>query len=658
MLNLSRHPVRFLVLLALTLGVGVGLGVEGTRRWPFESLVGLIPAKGAELPAGWGRFPTGPGPRYESTVAVVGDHLYVLGGFVTNQLDAGADVFRFDRTAGQWTQLRDMPTPVTHRNAAVAGDTVWLAGGFVGRHPGQVTDEGWVYLTPLDEWRRASPLPAPRGGGVLAVLGDSLHYVGGYGPTRDTHVADHWRIAKSDFAAGRAAWQTAAPLPSARGHAAGVVVDGRLYVLGGVERHDPVQIDVAMVDRYDPATDRWEAVAPLPRPRSHTEPGTFVHRGRIWVVGGRSRPAYRQQLADVTVYDPATGRWRAEAPLPEPRMAPIAVALGDTVVAGLGSTDDRDRVPDLWFLLDRPGWRALPALPVALGEVAAAVLGDRLIVVGQGDDHTVALDLATGDWEPLGRIPRRPAADHHHAAEVVDGRLYLIGGLGLGAGVVQIFDPASNRWAFGPDVPFQAGSSASAVIDGQIHIVGGIDGDSTVASHAKLDPTAGRWTMLRPMPRPRNHAAAASDGRRLYIFGGRGPGSGAGNTVANGYADVQVYDPGTDTWTASGDGPGSPAPMPQGRGGMGKAVHVGGEFYLIGGETKDGPGATADGVYDRVDIYDPRANRWRDGPKLPSPRHGIYPVLLDDRIIVVGGGTRAGRSASSIATALVLPAPR
>jgi hypothetical protein len=79
---------------------------------------------------------------------------------------------------------------------------------------------------------------------------------------------------------------------------------------------------------------------------------------------------------------------------------------------------------------------------------------------------------------------------------------------------------------------------------------------------------------------------------------------------------------------------------------MGKAVYLGGRFYILGGETRDGPGATAERVYARVDIYDPVRREWTSGRDMPVPRHGIFPVEIAGRIFVAGGGTRAGRSGS------------
>ena len=193
-------------------------------------------------------------------------------------------------------------------------------------------------------------------------------------------------------------------------------------------------------------------------------------------------------------------------------------------------------------------------------------------------------------------------------------------------------------------MPWSAGSCSSAVIGGLIYVSGGIVGSGTVTNHAAYDPVADSWTALSPMPQGRNHAAAGTDGILFYVFGGRGPGSGAGNSVANGFANVQVYDLVTDIWISSDD-VGSPLlPLPQARGGTGKAVFHQGEFYVMGGETLTGSGATPTDVYDRVDIYDPMSNSWRSGSPMPTPRHGIFPVLYQNQIWVAGGGTSAGAS--------------
>ena len=81
---------------------------------------------------------------------------------------------------------------------------------------------------------------------------------------------------------------------------------------------------------------------------------------------------------------------------------------------------------------------------------------------------------------------------------------------------------------------------------------------------------------------------------------------------------------------------------------MGKAVFYDGEFYVIGGETATGAGATTNGVYNRVDIYDPVTNTWRLGSPMSTARHGIFPLLASNQIYVAGGGVHSGFSQTTV----------
>jgi len=646
---MSRQKRAFAALAGVGLAAAAAVGFEAGRRYPFDFLTPYLATPGNSF---WTVAPEIPFEVYESGVATVGDSLYTFGGFVDTARNASHAVHVYDAARGRWTRRRDMPTPLTHANGAVVGRSVWFAGGFVGKHPGPATNEVWRYDVDADRWIAGPSLPVTRGGGALVALGNHLHFYGGYEADRNTISASHWKL---DLATPDSArqWTAAAPLPLARGHLSAAVVGGYAYAIGGTIGHDPYQVDVADVHRYDPATDSWAAVASLPTPRSHAEPSTFVHSGRIIVIGGISRAMGVESVRQVTEYDPATDRWSALAPLPEGRAAPIAAAIRNRVIVAAGGR--AGPIPDsrvTWIGRFDSAWEPFPPMPAPLGEVAGGVIGDRLYLFGDGARETLSLDLRTGWWDDAGRNPLRIMRGHHHAAEVVEDRLWVIGGLSEGVGLVQIFDPVAGQWEFGPRMPFPAGSSASAVIGGMIYVAGGIVGDTTTRLAARLDPATRTWTPIAPMPRARNHAASGTDGTRFYVFGGRGPGSGDGNELADGFADVQIYDPATDQWTVSDGGPASPRAMPQARGGMGKAAFVDGEFWILGGETMHGPGATSDGVYDRVDIYSPATNSWRAGPSMPTARHGIFPLLAGKRIVVAGGGMKAAGSASNVVEVL------
>ena len=69
-------------------------------------------------------------------------------------------------------------------------------------------------------------------------------------------------------------------------------VDG-WWLGGGVTGHlirRAMGSSEAAIDVYDPKTDSWSRAPDLPKGHSHAEGGTFVHDGRIYMVGGHTTP--------------------------------------------------------------------------------------------------------------------------------------------------------------------------------------------------------------------------------------------------------------------------------------------------------------------------------------------------------------------------------
>jgi N-acetylneuraminic acid mutarotase len=271
-----------------------------------------------------------PIPRFEAAAAVVGERLYLLGGFHTPDLKVSSRCDVYDPMSDSWTPLADMPLPVTHAGVTVANGEVWVAGGFAGDHPGGATAEVWRYNVENNSWTPGPSLPEPRGSGSLVELDGELHFFGGVKADRDSDASNHWVLRLED----RGGWQPRAPMLNARNHLSGVALHGKIHALGGQYRHDFAPLDIDLHEAYDPATDSWSRLAPLLRPRSHCEPGTFVHEGLIIIAGGRSNRA--QVLYDIDAYDPAADRWRSLPALTIPMRAPIAKLLKDRIVAGAG----------------------------------------------------------------------------------------------------------------------------------------------------------------------------------------------------------------------------------------------------------------------------------------------------------------------------------
>src|SRR5438105_3445942 len=80
---------------------------------------------------------------------------------------------------------------------------------------------------------------------------------------------------------------------------------------------------------FDPVTDRWRRIAPLPEPRGGARAVWDGHE--VLVVGGAGTSRGGRPAPFATVgfaYDPATNRWRRLAPMPSGREAAAVVWTG------------------------------------------------------------------------------------------------------------------------------------------------------------------------------------------------------------------------------------------------------------------------------------------------------------------------------------------
>ena len=110
-------------------------------------------------------------------------------------------------------------------------------------------------------------------------------------------------------------WNTKKPMRQARDGFGVVVVDGQIYVIGGSYETEVPSYDnyplfvtnyVGANERYDPASDTWVTLEPMPTPRANF--AIVEYEGKIYCIGGRpfTNPAI------IEVYDPVTNCWSAK----------------------------------------------------------------------------------------------------------------------------------------------------------------------------------------------------------------------------------------------------------------------------------------------------------------------------------------------------------
>lgn len=126
--------------------------------------------------------------------------------------------------------------------------------------------------------------------------------------------------------------KTPAPVPSLYGTAS--VVNGILYIAGGVSLSGPI----LPVYAYDPASDTWSTKASIPAPLQGPTSSTL--NNLMYVLGGGAIPG-GIATGTAEAYDPTSDTWTPVASMPTPRNFPSASTLNHVIytVGGYDSSN-------------------------------------------------------------------------------------------------------------------------------------------------------------------------------------------------------------------------------------------------------------------------------------------------------------------------------
>ncbi|XP_070536337.1 kelch-like protein 2 [Ptychodera flava] len=209
---------------------------------------------------------------------------------------------------------------------------------------------GGLYQYDLFEkkWLSRAPMSFTRTHFRMAVLDGQIYVVGGVGP-------DGVLASVEVYSPQTNAWRMISPLPHAVKAHCMTAFGGQLYVIGG-ECEDTVLDSVLC---YNPRTDIWSNSANLILPRCSA--GIAVHNHEIWVVGGTvtliSDKHPENMLKSVEIYCPAKNEWRFGPELPEGRCNCQIVSYNNDIFCMGGDTGDEESENKIWKLeSESTGW--------------------------------------------------------------------------------------------------------------------------------------------------------------------------------------------------------------------------------------------------------------------------------------------------------------
>ena len=302
-----------------------------------------------------------------------------------------------------------------------------------------------------------------------------------------------------------AQWTQKADMPTTRSDFSTCIVDGKIFVIGGslrLKMDEYGDQSISTVEMYDPKTDTWEGKANMPTVRSNVS--VSVVDGRIYAIGGSKLKKYQvprgfgiesEELPTVEMYDPATDTWTQKADMPTPRKTKTCVVDGKIYAVGGWSTATEQSKLETVEVYDpaTDTWTKAQSMNHARCSAAISVVNGEIYAIGgigwppnrdpSGQylssrylSNVEVFNPKTNQWQERTEMSVPKAA---HSTSVIDGKIYVMGGY-LKEGrksktlsVIEVYDPATDRWTQESDMLIGKSGHATEVVDGQIYIFGG-----------------------------------------------------------------------------------------------------------------------------------------------------------------------------------------
>jgi N-acetylneuraminic acid mutarotase len=183
----------------------------------------------------------------------------------------------------------------------------------------------------------------------------------------------------TDFAAydpSQNTWQVLPPMPTGRQHLAAVGIGGRFYAIAGRTSLGAGQGNVNAFEVYDPGTNLWSALDPIPTARSGLAAAAVWNRYAIAFGGeGNDAPGSSGVFAEVEAYDTLTGQWLGLAPMPTPRHGIGAAPRAGQVHVPGGGPQEGFGLSDVHEVYDASQELPEPRLALSLAIAFAMVRG-------------------------------------------------------------------------------------------------------------------------------------------------------------------------------------------------------------------------------------------------------------------------------------------
>jgi len=257
---------------------------------------------------------------------VINDTIYAIGGGSNPADSITSSVETYDHLLDTWTLKTNLPEARMGFAAGVVDGKIYIIGGMANQ---ETKSTVLMYDPVTDSVKTKAPMPTARFALAAAVVDGKIYAIGGVtGNFEPTSIVEMYDPATDT-------WEAKASMPIENNNIAASEVDGKIYVIGG-QKAGGSEVGLQSVLIYDPDTDSWSQKSSMHVRR--WAPSSSVMDGKIYVIGGeKGIEDGWPGLNSVEMYDPATDSWTPMAPMPTPRRGHSSSVL-DQKIYVMGGT--------------------------------------------------------------------------------------------------------------------------------------------------------------------------------------------------------------------------------------------------------------------------------------------------------------------------------
>jgi N-acetylneuraminic acid mutarotase len=198
--------------------------------------------------------------------------------------------------------------------------------------------------------------------------------------------------------------------------------------------------------------------------------------------------------------------------------------------------------------IEKDVWQTINNIPQYQAHASSTIIGDKIYLIGAyGFKKTIQVyNITKNTWEQSLSLP---IGSYWSTVETINDKIYIFGGYAEevnGSGIrflstVQIYNPKTNEWTFGAEMPEKIQSPNSMIYNNEVYVW-------DLNLMLKYNPATNNWTYVNKL---QSYSKASQEGIAIddYLFFISGQnGHGFKDKASN---KIYLYNPKTDNYVES-----------------------------------------------------------------------------------------------------------